>query len=236
MAEEQQTKKRSALPAYLLTPLLLLLLTGGILVLCYALAPVHSLQKYLNIAFMDNLKTTGTTAGLHIIENEIDTEQKPDSETYSEGAIKYPVFGEQYAVLEADAIDLTVGVYYGVNAELLDRGACQSTQSAIIGENPGNTVIDAHVTTFFSDLGKVKVGDTVKLYTQYGRFVYKVTEQIEFSKEDKRYLTVPKEGEYLTLYTCKPQVLGSPDQRVGVRCEPVEKQFYAQSKQEGGTQ
>ena len=69
MADEQQTKKRSSLPAYLLTPLLLFLLTGGILVLCYSLAPVHRVQKYLNIAFMDNLKTTGTTAGLHIREN-----------------------------------------------------------------------------------------------------------------------------------------------------------------------
>ena len=225
MAEEQQTKKRSALPAYLLTPLLLLLLTGGILVLCYALAPVHSLQKYLNIAFMDNLKTTGTTAGLHIIENEIDTEQKPDSETYSEGAIKYPVFGEQYAVLEADAIDLTVGVYYGVNAELLERGACQSTQSVIIGET-GNAVIDAHVDTYFSDLSKLKVGDEIVLYTNYGSFTYQVTETISFDKNDKRYLAVTKD-EVLTLYTCAPQVIGSADQRIGVRCKPVSKKFNA---------
>ena len=67
---EEKIKKRSSLPAYLLTPVLLLLLTGGILVLCYSLAPVHRVQKYLNIAFMDNLKTTGTTAGLHIKENQ----------------------------------------------------------------------------------------------------------------------------------------------------------------------
>ena len=80
----------------------------------------------------------------------------------------------------------------------------------------------------------MKVGDTVKLYTNYGRFTYKVTEQIEFSKDDKRYLAVPKEGEFLTIYTCKPQVIGSADQRIGVRCEPVEKEFYSQ--QEGGAQ
>ena len=36
--------------------------------------------------------------------------------------------------------------------------------------------------------------------------------------------------EYLTLYTCKPQVLGSSDVRVGVRCEPVEKRFYKQAE------
>ena len=230
---EQTEKKRSSAPVLILTPVLLLLLTGGILLLCYSLAPTHRLQKYLNIVFMDNLKTTAQSDGLRIIENEIKTDA-PVSETYSEGEIDYPTFGEQYAMLEIKSADIYVGVYYGVNAELLERGACQSTQSAVIGENPGNTVIDAHVNTFFSGLADVKTGDTVTLHTNYGRFVYKVTEQIEFSKDDTRYLTVPKEGEYLTLYTCKPQVIGSADQRIGVRCEPVEKQFYTQSKQEGG--
>ena len=232
---EQTEKKRSGTAIYVITPFLLLLLTGGILILCYYLAPTHRLQKYLNIAFMDNLKTTAQSDGLRIIENEIKTDDTP-AETYDEGEIIYPTFGEQYAKLEIASVGLTVGVYYGVNAELLERGACQSTQSAIIGENPGNTVIDAHVNTFFSELADVKAGDTVSLWTNYGKFVYKVTEQIEFSKDDKHYLAVPKQGEYLTLYTCKPQVLGSADQRIGVRCEPVEKQFYSQSGQEGGAE
>ena len=232
---ERTEKKRSSTAIFVLTPFLLLLLTGGILILCYYLAPTHRLQKYLNIVFMDNLKTTAQSDGLRIIENEIRTDSTPD-ETFTEGEITYPTFGEQYAKLDIPSVGLTVGVYYGVNAELLERGACQSTQSAIIGENQGNTVIDAHVNTFFSELSDVKVGDTVTLWTNYGKFVYKVTEQIEFSKDDKHYLAVPKDAEYLTLYTCKPQILGSADQRIGVRCEPVEKHFYTQSKQEGGTE
>ncbi|MBQ6039256.1 MAG: class D sortase [Oscillospiraceae bacterium] len=225
---EQETKERSSLPAYLLTPLLLLLLTGGILVLCYSLAPVHYVQKYLNIAFMDNLKTNGTTSGLHIRENEIDTEQKSDRKTYDEGNIIYPTFGEQYAVLNAPAIDLNVSVYYGVNADLLERGACQTTQSAIIGEK-GNAVIDAHVNTYFSELSKLKIGDEITVYTKYGCFTYKVKETIEFNKQDKQYLAVTKE-EYLTLYTCAPQVIGSSDRRIGVRCEPVSKKYYEQAE------
>ena len=145
--------------------------------------------------------------------------------TFEDGKINYPTFGEEYAVLTAESIGLTVGVYYGVNADLLDRGACQSTQSAIIGEK-GNTVIDAHVKTYFSDLSKLKTGDTVELYTDYGSFTYKVTETIRFDKNDKRWLAVTKEP-YLTLYTCAPQVIGSADMRVGVRCEPVSMKFYA---------
>lgn len=229
MAEQNRKRRGGALP-YLLTPFLLLLLAAGVLILCYSLAPAHQLQKYLNLAFMDNLKTTSPSAGLNIIENEIDT-AAPET-TFETGEIDYPKFGEQYAKLTIDSIDLTVGVYYGVNPELLERGACQSTQSSIIGE-VGNAVIDAHVNTFFSELADVKLGDTVEVYTNYGSFTYKVTELIEFNKENKHYLAVTDE-EYLTLYTCKPQVLGSSDWRVGVRCEPVDKQFYTQSAEDGG--
>lgn len=222
----EQTKKRGGgLLIYLLTPLLLMILTGGVLVLCYVLAPSHQLQKYLNLAFMDNLKTSSTSSGLRIIENEID--MNDTGETAGEGEIIYPTFGEQYAMLEARSIDLTVGVYYGATSELLARGACQPTGSAIIGEG-GNTVIDAHVNTYFSDLEKLRVGDQITLYTMYGVFTYRVAEQITFDKNDKRYVNVTDE-EYLTLYTCKPQVLGSSDVRIGVRCVPVEKKFRPKS-------
>lgn len=232
MAEPQSGKRRSSVLPYLLTPLLLMLLTAGIIILCYSVAPTHQLQKYLNIAFMDNLKTNSKTAGLVILEQEIATDER--DETFEAGEIQYPVFGEQYAKLSIDAIKLDVGVFFGVNPELLERGACQSTQSAVIGET-GNTVIDAHVNTFFSDLDQLKPGDTVKLYTNYGVFTYEVQEQITFDKNDKRYLAVTK-TECLTLYTCKPQVVGSSDVRVGVRCVPVDKQFYTQAAGEEGAQ
>ncbi|MCQ2407230.1 MAG: class D sortase [Oscillospiraceae bacterium] len=234
---EQTTKRRGNVLPYLLTPLLLLLLTAGVLMLCYYLAPTHQIQKYLNIVFMDDLKTTNQTAGLNIIEHgDIPMGSMPEGETYEEGRIIYPTFGEQYAQLEIDSISLSVGVYYGVNPELLERGACHSSQSAIIGET-GNAVIDAHVNTFFSDLNRVKKGDTVRLFTKYGAFDYKVTDLIEFSKDEKQYLASGKDQEVLTLYTCKPQVIGSSDMRIGVRCKPVKKQFYEQAADaEGGTE
>lgn len=224
MAEEQTKKRGSVLP-YVLTPLLLLILTAGLLILCYSLSPTHSLQKYLNIAFMDNLKTVDKNAGLNIIENNIDTSGN-NGETYETGKIIYPTFGEQYAVLSIPKIDLTVSVYYGVNAELLQRGACQSTQSAIIGET-GNTVIDAHVNTYFADLSDLREGDEVLLYTQYGNFTYRVERVIAFDKSDKRYLS-GTDRQILTLYTCQPQVIGTPDQRIGVQCTPLTNKFYEQ--------
>lgn len=138
--------------------------------------------------------------------------------------MEYPVFGEQYAELVAPDAGIDVGVFYGSNAELLERGACQSTQSAIIGTK-GNVVIDAHVNTYFADLTKLVIGVPVVLYTNYGTFTYRVSETISFDKSNKKYLSVTDE-DYLTLYTCQPEILGNSDLRVGVRCELVSREFY----------
>lgn len=225
MADTTEKARGSALP-YLLTPLLLIVLCAGILVLCYALLPTHDLQKYLNVAFMDTQRTTSSAAGLHIVEQDIPTE--PPAETFETGEVVYPKFGEQYAALSCEAIDLYVGVYFGTNSELLSRGACQSTQSAVPGTG-GNTVIDAHVNTFFADLHKLQVGDRLTLYTGYGKFVYEAEEAISFEKTNKKYLQVTNEP-VLTVYTCAPQVIGSSNTRIGMRCKLVEQTFYNKSE------
>ncbi len=222
MSDTAKKSQRGSAAAYLTTPLFLLLLAAGITVLCYVLMPTHYIQKYLNLAFMDDLKTTSPTAGLNIEENDIPIDE--NAESYESGSIIYPHFGEQYAILSAPAISLQVGVYYGSSTELLQRGVCQSTQSAYLGDG-GNSVIDGHVNTFFSDLTNLEIGDEIIMYTKYGIFTYEVSELIEFEKTDKTYVAVTDE-EYLTLYTCQPQVLGSSDLRVGVRCVPVEKNYY----------
>lgn len=218
----KKEQKQGGVWGYFLTPMLLAALCAGAVVLGYSLMPSHPLEKYLNLVFVDKLKTSSSIAGLNIVEKEIDTGES--AETYDDGEITYPRFGEQYAMLEANDIDLTVGVYYGSNEELLKRGACQSSQTAVLG-TVGNVVIDAHVNTFFSDLEKLKPDNIVTLYTEYGRFTYKVKEAISFNKEDKTYVGVTQ-TDCLTLYTCRPEVLGDSDLRVGVRCDLVSKEFY----------
>jgi len=238
MKKTDEKKNRGSVVGYILTPILLLALCAGAVVLCYSLAPEHYLQRYLNLAFMDTQKISSTTSGLTIKQREINTDPVTTSPNTDEnpqnttGKINYPTFGEQYAKLEAKSINLMVGVYYGVNSDLLALGACQSTQSAILGV-VGNHVIDAHVNTFFADLNQLQVGDTVTMYTDYGRFTYEVSEKIEFNKTDKKYVGTT-EADILTLYTCAPQVLGNSDLRVGVRCLLKTKEFYSQSTEQGG--
>lgn len=247
MKQNKDKAKRGSVLGIILTPILLLALCGGSIVLCYSLMPEHYIQRYLNLAFMDSQKISSSTSGLNIKHREIKTDtettappdsQNPTSATVTEkpkltsGKINFPTFGEQYAKLEAKSINLMVGVFYGVNSELLELGACQSSQSEILGKE-GNHVIDAHVNTFFADLNKLAVGDTVTMFTDYGRFTYEVSDKIEFNKSDKRYVTTT-EADILTLYTCAPQVLGNSDLRVGVRCLLKDKEFYEPEDGQGG--
>lgn len=215
------------------------ILTGiFLLILCIAVSigvlitPYEKAKSYLNIIFMDqDMKIVPSSGldGLVIKENEIETTPIADipeqeQQFYSDGQIIRPSFGEQYAVLKCEDIALSVPVYWGSSPELLERGACQSSSSVVLGET-GNVVIDAHVNTFFADLPKLQTGNQIVLYTTYGIFTYEVSEQVQFENTDKKYV-IPTETDRLTLYTCEAQVLGTSSTRIGVLCNLVSKQFY----------
>ncbi len=210
---------------YLLTGLFLLILCTAICAVAL-IKPFEKAQTYLNLAFMDNMKIAPTTGlnGLVIKENDISTSGNPEEALSDTGEVIRPSFGEQYAVLQCDAIALEVPVYWGSSTELLELGACQATSSTVLGDT-GNVVIDAHVNTFFADLHKIQPGDTIVLYTTYGIFTYEATAQVKFENTDKTYV-LPTEDDHLTLYTCEAQVLGTSTTRVGVVCDLVSKQFY----------
>ena len=225
------SEKKKQFPVYVLTGVFLMLLCTAVSV-GVLMIPYEKAQTYLNLVFMaKNMKVIPSTGldGLVIKENEIATTpaaeiKDQEQQFYDTGEIIRPVFGEQYAVLQADDIDLSVPVYWGSSAELLDRGACQATSSVVIGET-GNIVIDAHVNTFFANLNQLAPGNILVLYTTYGIFTYQVTEQVQFQNTDKKYV-LPLEEDRLTLYTCEAQVFGTSSNRIGVLCSLVSKQFY----------
>ncbi|MCQ2416640.1 MAG: class D sortase [Oscillospiraceae bacterium] len=221
----------------LLLPLCITFFCGALLLLA-SIYPYEKIKTYLHIGFMDNntvVPQKGGIAGLNIVETDIDTDYA--GEVSEDGEIVYPEYGTQYAVLTSERIGLYVPVYWGGGADLLEQGACNTPSSQAAG-GEGNTVISAHVNTFFHDLAELKKGDTVSIYTDYGRFTYTVTEQIEFLSTDKHYLKKTEEN-VLTLYTCEPNLLTESNKRVGVRCLLEEKAFYqkaAASGQEEGIQ
>lgn len=214
---------------HIATPFLLLVICVGVLIIAMV-KPADKLKVFVNIAFMDSLKSdpVNDDTGLVIRENEIKSDY--DGETSETGEIIRPKFGERYATLENDTIGLDIPVYWGSNSELLEHGACHSSSSVIIGSK-GNSVISAHVDTFFADLEKLKEGDIVTIKTNYGQFTYKVRETISFSSTNEKYVT-PKDDNRLTLYTCKRDLLGASDQRIGVICDLEESRFYTNAKEE----
>ncbi|MBP5430995.1 class D sortase [Ruminococcus sp.] len=205
------------------TPFILLFICVGIFIAAM-IKPADKLKVYLNLAFMDNLKSNPESAGSGLVIRENDIIDDYSGDTYEEGEFIRPKFGEMYAILISSAFDLQIPVYWGSNSELFEHGACQSTGSIIIGDK-GNSVISAHEDTYFADLYKLQKGDNITLKTNYGEFSYSVTETISFNKSDSKYVS-PSETSKLTLYTCKKNVLGSSDERIGVICEPVSKKFY----------
>ncbi len=226
---KEKKNKNSSRPAilYIATPFLAAAICVGITAVAM-IKPADKLKVFANLAFMDNLKTgVSDETGLVIRENEIDTEHK--GETYSDGEIIRPKFGELYALLHSEKLEVDIPVYWGSNSELLEHGACHASSSVLAGQK-GNSVISAHVDTFFADLDKMKEGDTVTLNTAYGEFIYKVREEITFDNSNRKYVTVSKDDR-LTLYTCKNDILGASDQRIGVICDLEESRYYEPKKE-----
>lgn len=221
------TKKKNDLIPHIAAPFIIAAICAAAVTVAM-IKPYDKLKMYTDIAFMDKLKTDPSgDSGLVIRDNDIITEHTGGTSETGE-AIR-PKFGEMYAQIKADAFDVDVPVYWGSKSELLEKGACQSSSSVVIGTE-GNAVISAHVDTFFTNLSKLKKDDIVTINTNYGEFTYKVDELITFDTSDRKYI-VPSSETKLTLYTCKRDILGNTDERVGVVCLPVKSAFYTDVKE-----
>ena len=222
--------KKTPLAVWVILPLLVTIFCGGIMCLC-AIRPAEKLQTYLKVAFMDSnvvMPKSDGIEGLNIVKTDIDTEYS--GKTYSEGEAPYPEYGTQYAVLECEKNGMFVPIYWGIGSKLLELGACNTPSSMPAGAD-GNTVISAHVNTFFHDLDQLEIGDKLMVYTDYGRFTYSVREKIAFKSDDKRYLRKSEEN-ILTLYTCEKELLSEAKNRIGVICTLDKKEFYKEAEHE----
>ncbi len=224
-------KKKSGknIPLHIITPVMVTAICAGITIIA-AIKPADKIKTYTNIAFMDSLKSDplNEDSGLVIKDNDINMDYS--GKTSETGEPDRPTFGELYSIVSTDALGIDIPIYWGTTTELLEHGACQSSSSAVFGTN-GNSVVSAHVDTYFADLANLKEGDDVTITTNYGRFTYKVKELIEFSSKDKKYIA-PTEDDRLTIYTCKRDLLGASDRRIGAVCELTEKAFYTEKEGE----
>lgn len=114
--------------------------------------------------------------------------------------------GEQYGEILCEKIDMRVPLYYGDNEKILEQGAGTWKAGSIPGKQ-GVTLIGAHDTTFFKNLGELKTGDKLTVNTGYGTTVYHVTgTEIVRIKDDTidKQLKEYENKDILILYTCYP--------------------------------
>lgn len=136
--------------------------------------------------------------------------------------IVVPAVGTWYGKVICDEISLDVPLYYGDTEEILKKGVGQYTGSGLPGGGKP-ILIGGHDATFFQPLEQISEGDMVKIVTNNGINIYKVTETKIFNQNNKNAYDLEKASEQLILYTCYPfgAVLGTTQQRFFVYAEKV---------------
>lgn len=128
--------------------------------------------------------------------------------------------GAWVARLEAPTIRLSATVIEGSTDEMLARAAGHIEGTALPGER-GNVGIAGHRDTTFRTVQQLRVGDPLRLTTQWGHYEYRVVRTFIVAPEDVQVLD-PTEAPVLTLVTCYPfTFIGHAPKRYIIRAELI---------------
>lgn len=140
-------------------------------------------------------ETTNTTAADTTADTTEDT-----TDTVQD--IIIPNYGEEVGTISIASIALSSRIFYGDDSPQLSQGVGIDPRQKIPGQN-GNVILAGHNNMAFGTLGNLQIGDEVILNTNYGMFKYRV-ENYRVTQYDDLTVIVPKDYEYLTMYTCYP--------------------------------
>lgn len=115
----------------------------------------------------------------------------------------FPVFGDKVGTIKIDNTDVNTDIYFGDSSKQLIKGVGIYNGSFVPGY--GKTILVAgHNHTFFHTLGNAKIGDKIYINTNYGNYVYQITETKIANSTDKTTYDLSKQEENIILYTCYP--------------------------------
>ena len=115
--------------------------------------------------------------------------------------IDFPQFSQCFGSVQIESLGIDLPLIFGDSDALLKKGLCQYQGSSFCGT--GSTVlIGGHNSTFLYNLKNIKVGDKIKITTNYGVYVYEVTETAVKKNNDETAYNLNAENENLVLYTC----------------------------------
>jgi sortase A len=124
---------------------------------------------------------------------------------FIEEKILYPVRpseGDNIGSLTIPAIKQVLPIIHGANEDELKKGVGHFAQSVLPGEKD-NSVLSGHRDTVFSQLGKLKVHDSLIVKTSAGEFTY-VIHTIKIVHKDDKSVIAPTDHAVLTVTTCYP--------------------------------
>ncbi|MDF2871812.1 MAG: sortase family protein [Anaerocolumna sp.] len=164
-------------------------------------ASVLITEPYESIKSADRLADNTETKLMEILQKKY---KLTSNETNSLNPLykERPEFGENFGSLSFPSLDLTLPVYEGTEDSELSKGVGHYADSVLPGE-ADNCVLSGHRDTVFSDLSKLKKGDTILVTTAAGSFTYRIQKFRIVDKEDTTVI-VPKPQATLTLTTCYP--------------------------------
>lgn len=117
--------------------------------------------------------------------------------------IKKPTFGEEYAKLKIDSIDIELPIYYGADYNILKKGIGHDNSSYFPGEG-GSIILAGHnYKRLLANLPNVKINDQITIQTNYDIFNYNVYNTKIIHETEKEKVPIQKE-EILMIYTCYP--------------------------------
>jgi sortase A len=118
--------------------------------------------------------------------------------------------------IEIPRLELSAMIVEGTTTRALMRGVGHVERTAFPGEG-GNVALAGHRDTYFRRLRKIAGGDTIRVRTPDGDFVYRV-DSVLIVKPERVDLLAPTERPMLTLVTCYPfGWIGSAPDRFIVR-------------------
>ncbi len=191
-------------------PIIVALLFSGSVVLAANIAFGPQIEK--SIALINQMSVKRT-----------DQEEKISFNEEKKRLEHYPEYGTQYGRVYIDSIGIDLPVYLGDSKEILKLGVGHYDGSYFPGEGCSIIYAGHNTTKFLKKLPNVKVGQTIRVKTDYGEFNYKIYDtQIIYETEEYK-LPIQTDKEILMVYTCYPVgSLGHKDQRFVVYAKPVE--------------
>lgn len=215
-------KKSGGLVAYLVMPLVLAGLSGLIIWLGFGTwlsGQYNQLMVLLNSGEIFYSETITTI--LKEQESTVTESVKPLPQPVKV-EVNEPDIGRQYGRIICESIDMDLPLYFGDNDEVLDLGPGTYPGSWIPGCGR-TTLVAGHNQTHFSILEGIEVGDEIQVNTDYGDFVYVVTEYRVIEETDIAACRLEQEKDQLIMYTCYPfyQITGRRDHRFFVYADKV---------------